>query len=387
MKLTQQTANAYFSQLVGLFGLLLLNFILPIIIGVEVYGTLVFALSITYVSVTIIDEGANLLIAKNGVDAHVLAIKFLFGGLVCIIVISGLKITVSNAFAYLIQTLSYILYTSLISLFTYHLKNEYLPLCGAIFSLLSFCLPLLAFLHFIEMHFATTVAFMLSTAVAFVIATHTVSLSSQGEKCNDKGTTLMSTKLESVFSVSIPLGVYGFILWLGVFVLGSNENFEEASTLRIALSGVGLLSFLVPAHRNTLAREFKVIGLKAIKAPIIYSALIILATLVITKLFGTLILVYLYGPPGVLIAEKIVSFIPLFAIKIFIDFLLIVNNGKLSIQKTSGPVLVGTLLCASLYYSNYISYIVFSYCALLWTSACLAVPFYKKIGQNDADKY
>ena len=81
MKLTKQTASAYLSQLIGLLGLLALNFLLPVIVGVNDYGVLAFSLAVTYISVTIIDEGANLLIARRGIKKSILLIKVLFSSL------------------------------------------------------------------------------------------------------------------------------------------------------------------------------------------------------------------------------------------------------------------------------------------------------------------
>ncbi len=60
-----QFIQSYYIQIVSLISLGASNFVLPIILDSAMFGILSYTMSITYLSVLIIDEGINLKIAKG----------------------------------------------------------------------------------------------------------------------------------------------------------------------------------------------------------------------------------------------------------------------------------------------------------------------------------
>lgn len=249
----------YITQIINLFVLLSTNLLLPLLIGIEDYGKIIYVYSFTYLLLSFFDDGMNsmLLTGKHTIEfvfvfknifLIILAMPFLFYG---ILFFNNMKLLI----AIFIQNFFYSFYTLLVSWQIVKEKKNILIFSSINYFIAMFFMPLFfAYFYNDFLEFVPFLSFLIMMLFVYFI-NHLDGLEFDIKKVKKILGKISIILLIRVFinqlQLSAKLLFFGVLLWGSIIFLKQYGTTEGLGSFRVAISLIIMIAMLIPIHRQT----------------------------------------------------------------------------------------------------------------------------------------
>lgn len=381
--------QGYLSQLVGVFFLVAYNFLLPVIVGFEEYGKLVYISGSSYLIISLFDYGYNLRCVKK-INRSYLYAKYIFVGVFSSVFglyfISSSQVDSVYFIVIVVQTFLFVSYTYYSHMLVSLRRNDISIVNSLINGVLLFATPMAFSLLGMPIELSVVVYFFLSIVVVR-ICIHKVSGSvSKLEMGGGISVRFLRTSFLTQIKRSVGNFYDSFLTWAGVIFLADFIGEEDATAFRISISIVALLVLVVPLHRQTFYKEF----VEHTERVWIVKYLVVLLGSILILLAGALIfsgevLGLLYPSNSILLLEYFSILVFIFPLKVIIELLVLTYE-----EGVKQRLFIAVCFFSAILFLTLVSFVPISrlvlYVYLFLVVSGLLIAYWKNIKPNSCEE-
>lgn len=370
--------QGYISQIISVLILLSYNLLLPILLGLELYGQLVYVSASTYLIVALFDHGYNLLAIKNQRNIYYLKQKLsltlvflLFYSIYFLLAKPEIKLPLYYLIIIIAQTILHVLYTYSVHLQIANKRNDLFMKSSLINGGALLLVPILFYGFGFDIRLAPLFTIALSLLAICIFNKNSFSDFSLriGTRKQPLKRKVKYLFLNSILQLKLSFGVVidNLIVWAGVIYISDYGSYEYAASYRICMSIVSFLVLLLPMHKQSAYKA--IIENKSdlwLKKYVLILVSFSMIMIVCVFIWGEQILHLLYPSDFSVIYQALTILVFSIPLKVILDLQIFVLNKHKNLDSiVKSSIYSGVISICGLYFLNMYQMIVIFYTVLV----------------------